>query len=82
MFGHDHVTVNAHRKALTHLFQAEHKQVVCVERLKLSFSAITTEGEEVGLSGLVRASQTVRHDETLHPKWVEFSRYPDSGYPG
>lgn len=64
MFGHDHVPVNTQGKALAHFLQAPDKQVVRVRGLKLSFSAITTEGEEVGLSGLVKASQTAGHDQT------------------
>jgi len=48
MFGYDHVSVNTHLKALAHLFQAEHKQVVGVGRVELGGSAITTKGEEVG----------------------------------
>jgi hypothetical protein len=53
MFWHDHISINAHREAAAHVLQTLHKQVVSVRGAKGGLPSITTESNEVGLSGLL-----------------------------
>ena len=57
MFRHNHVSVNAHSEAASHVLQTRNHQVIGIRRIEIGSSAIATEGEEVGLPGLLETSQ-------------------------
>jgi hypothetical protein len=66
VFGHDHISINTHGEAASHLFQTMNKQVVKVRRGEVSLPAVTAESDEVRLSGLLEAAQSSWHEENLH----------------
>ena len=73
MFGHDHVTVDAHGKASPHVFQALDKEIVDGGRAEVGLSVVATEGEKVGMFGVVKPSQAAGHEQNLHTSVLEYS---------
>ncbi len=67
VFRHDHISIDADAEMPSHFFETCDEQVIEIGRLEARLSAGTTEGEEVGLSGLLKASQTSRHSDSLDP---------------
>jgi hypothetical protein len=56
VFGHHHLSVNAHVEAAPHLPEAKREQVVNGGVDEIGLAAITTEGDE--MRGLVKLPQT------------------------
>jgi hypothetical protein len=73
MLRHDHVSINAHGEAAAHVLQTQNKQVIGMGRAKVALSAVATEGEEVGLPGLLETSQTAGHKKTYTRPAPEYS---------
>src|SRR5271165_1789172 len=73
VFGHHHVSVNAHVEATPHLLDAKREQTVNRGVDEIGLAAITTEGDEVRLSGSVKQPQTTWHEPNLHPAAAECS---------
>ena len=72
MLRHDDVAVNAQSEAAAHVFQALNQQIVGFGAAEIGLPAVTTEGEEVGLAGLLETSQATGHKENLHPRPPEY----------
>jgi hypothetical protein len=49
------------------VLQTLNEQIARVWRAKLGLPAVTTEGKEMGLRGLLETSQTAGHKKTLYP---------------
>lgn len=64
VFGHHHVSVDAHVEATTHVLQAEREQVVNCGADEIGLAAITTEGD--GMRGFVKPPQTTWQEHNLH----------------
>jgi hypothetical protein len=67
VFGHYHVPVNAHVEATPHVLQTKREQIVNRGIAEIGLATITTEGDEVRLSGLVIPPQAERHEEPTLP---------------
>jgi hypothetical protein len=67
MCGHDHVSVDTHGELAAHVLQTLNEQVARVWGDQVGLSAVATESEEMGLPGLLEASQTGGHKRTLGP---------------
>ena len=67
MFGHHHVSVDPEREAAAHLLQNNGEQVVNCAVDEIGLAAITTEGDEMRLAGLLKPPQTAWHELNLHP---------------
>ena len=67
MFGHDDVSVHAQLETPAHSLQAHREEIVNPRTIEEGLPPITTEGDEVRLSGFVETVQTARHGERLHP---------------
>jgi hypothetical protein len=65
VFGHDHVSIDTHREAAARAFKTDDEQVACRGMNELLFTSVTTEGDEVRLSGLMIAPEAGRHELTL-----------------
>ena len=76
MLRHDDVAVNAQSEAAAHVFQALNQQIVGFGAAEIGLPAVTTEGEEVGLAGLLETSQATGHKENLHPRPPGVQRGP------
>ena len=62
MLEHNDVPIDAPGGAATSVCQTAQKQVVDFERVEVGASAITAEGKEMGLAGLVKAMETAWHE--------------------
>jgi hypothetical protein len=67
VFRHHHLSVDAHVEATTHGFEATWEQVVNYGVDEIGLAAITTEGDEMRLSGFVKPAQTTWRENHLHP---------------
>ena len=65
VLGHDHVSVHEHSEMAAHVFQTGNEEVVSFGGAEVLFAAITTEGDEVSLSGVMIAMQIPRHGERV-----------------
>src|SRR6266852_6471340 len=81
MFWHGHISINTHGEAASHVFQTLNQQVVNVRRGEVSLPAVTTESNEVRLSGLLETSQAARHEESLHRSYEKVSDTQVSAQP-
>jgi hypothetical protein len=65
VFRHDNISVNAHLETQPRTFEAFEKMIVSVRRCELGLPLIATEGEEMGLAGLVESFQSACHAASL-----------------
>ena len=68
VFGHDNVSVDAHVEVMTHGLKAKWEQVVNCGTDEIGLAAITTEGDEMRLSGFLKPAQASGHEHNLHPR--------------
>src|SRR5512143_2631346 len=73
MLRHYHVSIDAHREPLPHVFQTSHQQIANIRRIEVRLPAVTTECDEVAVAGLLEPFQSARHGERLHPERSQVS---------
>src|SRR5690242_7488969 len=67
MLRHHHVSVDAQREALPHLFQNLEKEIVGGRRIEPSSAMVASEYNEMRLLGLLAPLEPMRHGKTSVP---------------
>jgi hypothetical protein len=65
VLGHDDVSVNPHTELAARFVEAHEEEVAGACGIELAFAVVATEGEEVGLTGLLETSEPTGHVQII-----------------
>ena len=65
MLGHDHISDDDNSVADSRFFEDAQEEVATLRRAEQRTALVTTEGDEVKISGIVGAAKTGGHAESL-----------------